>query len=59
MRKDTRITRMVFGRPFPPVMATDIGGAIVYVFVGFALLLAKAGRVRIDRLVPVRVPVRR
>ena len=50
---------MVFGRPYAPVMATDFGGAIVYVFVAFALLLANAGRVKIDRLVPVRVPIRR
>lgn len=50
---------MVFARPYPPVMASDIGGAIVYVFVALALRLANAGRVRIDRLVPVRVPIRR
>jgi hypothetical protein len=40
-------------------MATDLGGAIVYVFVTLALLVANAGRVKIDRLVPVRVPIRR
>ncbi|HEV3406880.1 MAG TPA: hypothetical protein VG364_09780 [Candidatus Dormibacteraeota bacterium] len=40
-------------------MATDLGGAIVYVFVALALLVANAGRVKIDRLVPVRVPIRR
>jgi hypothetical protein len=40
-------------------MATDLGGAIVNVFVALALLVANAGRVKIDRLVPVRVPIRR
>ena len=50
---------MVLGRHYPPVMATDFGGAIVYVFVALALRLANAGRLRIDRLVPVRLPVRR
>jgi hypothetical protein len=58
MRKHPRIT-IFFGRPYAPVMATDLGGAIVYTFVALALVLAHAGRVRIDRLVPVRVPVRR
>jgi hypothetical protein len=50
---------MFFGRPYAPVMATDLGGAILYVFVALALVLAGAGRIRFDRLVPVRVPVRR
>jgi hypothetical protein len=50
---------MVFGRAYAPVLATDLGGAIVYVFVTLALLLANAGRVKVDRLVPVRVPIRR
>jgi hypothetical protein len=59
MRKDPRITGILFGRPYAPVMATDFGGAIVYAFVALALLVANAGRVRIDRLVPVRVPIRR
>lgn len=59
MRKDARITRIVLGRPYAPVIATDFGAAIVYVFVTLALLLANAGRVKIDKLVPVRVPVRR
>lgn len=40
-------------------MATDLGGAIVYVFVTFAFLLVNAGHVGIDRLVPVRVSIRR
>ena len=59
MRKDARIRGIVFGRHYGPVMATDLGGAIVYVFVALALLVANAGRVKIDRLVPVRVPIRR
>jgi hypothetical protein len=40
-------------------MATDLGGAILYVFVALALVLTNAGRVKIERLVPVRVPIRR
>jgi hypothetical protein len=59
MRKDVRITGIVFRRPDTPVMATDFGGAILYAFVALALVLANAGRVRIERLVPVRVPIRR
>jgi hypothetical protein len=59
MRKHARIRGIVFGRPYAPVLATDLGGAIVYVFVTLALLLANAGRVKVDGLVPVRVPIRR
>lgn len=59
MRKNARIRGIVFGRPYAPVMATDLGGAIVFVFVALAFVLANAGRVKIDRLAPVRVPVRR
>jgi hypothetical protein len=59
MRKDARIRGIVFGRPYAPVVATDLGGAIVYVFVALALLVANAGRVKIYRLVPMRVPIRR
>jgi hypothetical protein len=59
MRKDPRITGMLFGRPYAPVVATDLGGAILYLFVALALVLASAGRMRFDRLVPVRVPIRR
>ena len=59
MRKQARIRGIVFGRPYAPVMASDLGGAIVYVFVTLALLLANAGRVKVDRLVAVRVPIRR
>jgi hypothetical protein len=59
MRKDPRITEIFFGRPYAPAMATDLGGAIVYVFVTFAFLLVNAGHVGIDRLVPVRVSIRR
>jgi hypothetical protein len=40
-------------------MATDLGGVILYVFVALALVLASAGRVRIEKLVPARVLVRR
>jgi hypothetical protein len=59
MRKDARITAIVLRRPYAPVVATDLGGAILYVFVALALFVASAGRVGIERLVPVRVPVRR
>jgi hypothetical protein len=59
MRKETRITATVLRRPYPPVMATDLVGVILYVFVALALVLASAGRVRFERLVPARVPIRR
>jgi hypothetical protein len=59
MRKETRITGTVLRRPYPPVMATDLGGVTLYVFVALALVLASAGRVRIEKLVPARVRVRR
>jgi hypothetical protein len=40
-------------------MATDLGGVILYVFVALALVLASSGRVRIEKLGPTRVRVRR
>ena len=46
-----------FGGPYVPGTATDVGAAIIYSLVFWALLLVDAGRMSIDRLIAARAPV--
>jgi len=48
-----------FGGPYVPGTTTDIGAAIVYSLVLWALLLVDAGRMSVDRLIAARIPARR
>jgi len=45
-----------FGGPYVPGTTTDVGVAIVYSLVFWALLLADAGRMSVDRLIAARAP---
>ena len=45
-----------FGGPYVPGMTTDVGAAIVYSLVFWALLLVDAGRMSVDRLIAARAP---
>jgi nitrite reductase (NO-forming) len=45
-----------FGGPYVPGTTTDVGAAIVYSLVFWALLLIDAGRMSVDRLIAARVP---
>jgi len=45
-----------FGGPYVPGTTTDVGAAIVYSLVFWALLLADAGRMSADRLIAARAP---
>ena len=45
-----------FGGPYVPGTTTDVGAALIYSFVFWALLLVDAGRVSVDRLITARIP---
>lgn len=45
-----------FGRPYAPGTNTDVGAAIVYSLVFWALLLVDAGHMSVDRLIAARSP---
>lgn len=45
-----------FGGPYRPGTTTDVGAAIIYSLVFWALLLVDAGRMSVDRLIAARVP---
>ena len=45
-----------FGGPYVPGMTTDVGAAIIYSLLFWALLLVDAGRVSVDRLIAARIP---
>jgi uncharacterized membrane protein YphA (DoxX/SURF4 family) len=45
-----------FGGPYVPGTTTDVGAAIVYSFVFWALLVVDAGRISVDRLIAARAP---
>ena len=45
-----------FGGPYVPGTTTDVGAAIIYSLVFWALLLVDAGRVSVDRLIAARIP---
>ncbi len=45
-----------FGGPYVPGTTTDVGAAIIYSFVFWALLLVDAGRVSVDRVIAARIP---
>lgn len=45
-----------FGGPYLPGTTTDVGAAIIYSLVFWALLLVDAGRVSVDRLIASRLP---
>ena len=45
-----------FGGPYVPGTTTDMGAAIVYSLVLWALLLVDAGRMSVDRLIAARIP---
>ncbi len=45
-----------FGGPYVPGTTTDVGAALIYSFVFWALLLVDSGRVSVDRLITARIP---
>ncbi len=45
-----------FGGPYTPGTTTDVGAAIIYSFVFFALLLVDAGRFSVDGLIARKIP---
>jgi uncharacterized membrane protein YphA (DoxX/SURF4 family) len=45
-----------FGGPYVPGTTTDVGAAIIYSLVFWALLLVDAGRMSVDRLIAARIP---
>jgi hypothetical protein len=45
-----------FGRPYVPSTTTDVGAAIIYSLVFWALLLVDAGRTIVDRPIAARIP---
>lgn len=45
-----------FGGPYMPGTTTDVGAAIIYSPVFWALLLVDAGRMSVDRLIAARIP---
>jgi uncharacterized membrane protein YphA (DoxX/SURF4 family) len=45
-----------FGGPYVPGTSTDVGAAIIYSLVFWALFLVDAGRLSVDRLIAARVP---
>jgi len=45
-----------FGGPYMPGTTTDVGAAIIYSLVFWALFLVDAGRMSVDRLIAARVP---
>jgi uncharacterized membrane protein YphA (DoxX/SURF4 family) len=45
-----------FGGPYTPGTTTDVGAAIIYSLVFFALVLVDAGRFSVDRLIEKKVP---
>jgi uncharacterized membrane protein YphA (DoxX/SURF4 family) len=45
-----------FGGPYVPGTTTDVGAAIIYSLVFWALLLVDAGRMSVDRLIAARAP---
>jgi hypothetical protein len=45
-----------FGGRYVPGTTTDVGAAIVYSLVFWALLLVAAARVSVDRLIAARIP---
>jgi hypothetical protein len=42
-----------------PGTTTDVGAAIIYSLVFWALLLVDAGRMSVDRVIAARIPARR
>ena len=45
-----------FGGPYVPGTTTDVGAAIIYGLVFWALLLVDTGRMSVDRLIAARIP---
>jgi nitrite reductase (NO-forming) len=45
-----------FGGPYTPGTTTDVGAAIIYSLVFFALVLVDTGRFSVDRLIEKKVP---
>jgi nitrite reductase (NO-forming) len=45
-----------FGGPYVPGTTTDVGAAILYSLVFWALLIVDAGRMSVDRLIAARIP---
>jgi uncharacterized membrane protein YphA (DoxX/SURF4 family) len=45
-----------FGGPYTPGTTTDVGAAIIYSLVFFALFLVDAGRFSVDRLIEKKIP---
>jgi len=45
-----------FGGPYVPGTTTDVGAAIIYSLVFWALLLVDAGGMSVDRLITARIP---
>src|SRR5690242_5495517 len=45
-----------FGGPYVPGATTDVGAAIIYSLVFWALLLVDAGRMSVDRVIATRIP---
>jgi len=54
-----RMIALGFGGPYVPGTTTDVGAAIVYSLVFWALLLVGAGRMSVGRLMAARIPARR
>ncbi len=49
------LLRIAFG-PYTPGTTTDVGAAIIYSFVLFALMLVDAGRFSVDSLIARKIP---